>query len=254
MGLITRKYGPLPGWAWAAVAAGAAFLVFYFRGRSSSAAPAPGGSVLNNPAASSIPFVPSVTVTGIPPGTQQPSTPTPTTPGTGQLVVTPGPYAPPGGTFLRTTSQEPFSGGIFVPSGTRLTQSGAPVNTQDKTLGQVPMIPVTYLGGSYWVSSYDVTPASGSGGWGQSGAMAPLGVGAVGAWTVGWQPVPGGRGDGTGEGGGGSSKVNRTGVARRAGRLFGGQGGGAGGQGRSGHPAAANSPGRVLRRRSLSGR
>ena len=84
--ILTRKIGPFPGYVWALGAGGLAVVYFFMVGRSSSgsSAPAPAGSAQNNPAASSMPFVPSVVVTGLGPNTGAGTTPAVTSPsGTG---------------------------------------------------------------------------------------------------------------------------------------------------------------------------
>jgi hypothetical protein len=272
--VLTRRFGGVPLWAILGLG-GAALVGFVIWRRRSGNASSTGGSVVNNPAASSIPYVPSVTVTGVPPlqpSANQPGTITPPSGTTQQLIVSPGPYAPPGGTFLRSSPTPPATGnwgGILVPAGTRLTQNGTAQTYNDPQLGPVPMIPVSYLGSSYWVSSYDVTPVSGSGdgsgfgGWGSQGQTTPQ-VAAMMGWTSGWAPVGGAGGSPlyqgwTGPGGqqvavgrGASATTNRQGkaktktrVRRTRGGLF-GRGGGSSTQ-RQGAD-------RGRRRRSFTGR
>lgn len=240
MELLTRKYGPLPGWAWAAIAAAGAFAFWYFRGRSSStsAATQSTGSVVNNPAASSIPYVPSVTVTGIPASTTAPSTPATSSPGavwqfgavpSGQQTVW---SATPSG----QAHFQQVTGGAW-PGGVR---PGRPDPETDKNLGyfgwQWATVPSGSDANSFAAQLNQSGQGGGQGGWGYAGGMAPSG--AVGGWTVGWQPAAAGPGQG------GPSAANRNRVAGS--RLLPGKGGGSSSRTRS-------AP-RPLKRRSFSGR
>lgn len=251
MEILTRKIGPLPGWAWGGVAVVGGLLFFYFRRQP---AQQQGQPAVSPAASTSVPFVPSVTVTGIPPGASAasnataPSTANPPTPvwqfGFGMPKdrtrwvwhVTAGatvPGFPPGQVYPASTS-DPSKIANFpayawqwapVPNGTDAT--GQPWSDQ-----------------SYAAALNASGMGGGMGGYGYAGAASL--ASPVGGWTVGWNPF-GGAGSGAG------STVNRTGPPRRGRRLFGGAGDGPqGGQGGIGK--ATRVPSRPLRRRTLSGR
>lgn len=251
--ILTRKYGGVPGWAIAggAVVVGVGFFYFRSKGTSTSSTNATNGSLTNNPAASSIPYVPSVTVTGIPS-----SNPTPgsgvTTPSN---TVTTGSNAPTlagfGGQIPVYTHQRSGDGDFTqvttIPTGQTLTVTGSPVSGNWKG-SPATWLPVSLYGtqNSYFVSVTDVTPSSGSGGWGQAGSVNPIGMFG---WTSGWSPL----------GGGNPGAV----LSQRAGLQTVGSGGrfdygGAGGSGAS-NSANRNKTSNVtrralLKRRKLSGR
>lgn len=158
--VLTRKIGPLPGWAWGLIAIGGGYLLLSrFRG-----SPSQGNSGLS-PAASAIPFVPSVTVTGVP-SPSQPSPPS-STPGSNLQNVN-STYYP----------RNPVTGAIYdISQGCKyhitlqqwqgLVQAGA--NSTDVNPAQLSAIP-------------DCSGSQGYGG-GQTGVPA---VTAMMGWTTGW--------------------------------------------------------------------
>jgi hypothetical protein len=214
---------------------------FYFRSRSAgtpAGAASPGGSMVNNPAASSIPYVPSVTVTGIPaaPATAV-STPPPAgsglTAGSGNPNLAGGMipfYQQIGGTMKQVSS---------LPFGTKLTQSGEPIQSKFGPTGQQGPSLFIPISGPIpgFVSGDDVSYGqAGQGGWGQAGQGMPL-VTAMMGWTSGWPPLTGAYPPGTSLGqrtgpvtagaGAGTPVRNRTGTNRP--RVFGYPRGGGGG-------------------------
>lgn len=243
--ILTRKYAGVPGWAigGGAVLIGLGF--FYFRSKGSSAsqtgASQPAGSLVNNPAASSIPYVPSVTVTGIPP-TSSAASNTTSSGVTGNTVVA-GSGSPSLSSFggqIPLYVQRPSAGGSFtqsgtIPFGTTMHVTGAPV--QGTWYGQAATwLPVDLFGTSntYFVSATDVTQGSGgSGGWGQAGTTNPVVFMGTTAWNWGGSDYPqagailsqragvktagsGGRFDygGAGSGPGGSSNTRKSGATK----------------------------------------
>jgi hypothetical protein len=212
--------------------------------------------MVNNPAASSIPYVPSVTVTGLP-QTQPPQVSTgPAAVGTNTILTAnttggtryqghPGvvPLYWPGGP---AKPGDPSSAIIWVPVGTQV-QAVGPLGAYG--------VPVNYLGKKLlaapedWDSSVGNSPSTfvggGSGGWGQAGSTNPIGMFG---WTSGWSPV----------GGGDAGTI----LSQRAGLQTTGAGGrfdygGAGGGSSSVNRTAANKalrPKQKLNRRMLSGR
>lgn len=252
MEALTRKYGPLPGWAWAGLAVAAALGFWYLRGRSSSSSSgtSSSGSLVNNPAASTVPYVPSVTVTGIPTGTTTPSTPTPITGlqvgatavvnGNGQPVLVVRPGANPDAVWT-------IDG--YIPDQSTVTITGPPVPA---TWGSGPFlaVPINFAGKQTWVNAIGLQPmpSGGQGGWGYAGNAQP--AGALGGWTVGWfpsAPASGTPGLGGRGGSGGPAAGNRNKVPAGPRLLTGGQGGG-----KSSRPARTGL--RPLRRRDFSTR
>jgi Bacterial SH3 domain len=221
--LLTRKYGGVPGWAigGGALVAGLAF--FYFRRQSSSSSSSTGtptgGSLVNNPAASAIPYVPSVTVTGLPVGATTPSSlgPSPSAPvSAGNATIT----GNPAGVFAQPTTKSALI--TTLPKGTTVQSSGAPV--QGENYGGVSYwVPVNYGGLTGYVAGalIQLGPGSsggGQGGWGQAGSSNAV---AMMGWTAGWTPVvsgPGQRG-GSGDGFGGPPGSSPTRAASRRARV-----------------------------------
>ncbi len=249
--ILTRRIGPFPGWVWGALAGGGFIVFMYLRKRGQPGQQGQAqGSLVNNPAASSIPYVPSVTVTGIPsapspsPTTQGPSSgcSQPDTPvNRADWVQFQGTYwYKPGG------QDAPFIKNCVMYSHILDQQS---LNAYKAGGGQPyffvqPGVPVPGEVGAIYTAT-PVATSGGSGGFGYAGA--PGYGSAIGGWTVGWTPTaqPGMLSPGGGWGGSGAgSTVNRTGV-RRSRRLFGGSGGGA---------SRVRQQVRPLRRRNLSGR
>lgn len=199
-----------------------------------------------SPAASAVPFVPSVTVTGIPPS----SAPSPTgSPGPSGISV-PQPvwqYGTPVGSFVWKST------GVNSPPGVPAGQiypgsNGTPVSNPNAFPGfgafswQWAPVPAGMSDTQY----AQALTSGGSGGWGYAGTGGL--ANPIGGWTLGWNPAPTRPSVSPGGGWGAGPSVNRTGASRRARRLFGGSGGG----------AAVNRTGtratRPLRRRTLSGR
>jgi hypothetical protein len=253
--ILTRKYGGVPGWAIGG-AAGVLGLAFFLtrKAKDPSTAAQAGtdpnaGSMLNNPAASSIPYVPSVTVTGIP-SSPQSSAPVAGSPSQTQTAVVTAAGSKkfsPNGTANSTgaRSAPTYNSSItrYIPVGSQVTITGT--GFPDPTNSDTTWLPTDRRD---YVWNMDITITGGSGGWGQAGATNPIGMFG---WTSGWSPVgggaagtvlsqraglqtagSGGRFDygGAGSGDGASSKVNRTSTNR------------------------AHSPRSKLNRRQLSGR
>jgi hypothetical protein len=243
--ILTRKYGPLPGWAWAAVAVAGGLAFFYFRGRSgSSSSGQAAGLPAVSPAASAVPFVPSVTVTGIP--NQQPPAPS-TGGGSIAAVVTgagsQGLGSPSGNSALRAAPSASAPVIMILTVGTKLQLNPQAIPDPNPAWGQWYQVASgTGAGFFAWGNDLSLTPGSGgSGGYGYAGAASL--ASPVGGWTAGWQPFGSG-------GAGANSTINRTGLARpRTRRLYGGSGGGP----NRAQRATPSTP-RPLRRRNLSGR
>lgn len=256
-GILQRKIGPFPGWVWGALAGGGFLVFMYMRGRGRTAQQGQQQQgLVNNPAASSIPYVPSVTVSGIPPQSQPGSTPPPPP---GPPATVPQPVwqfgAPPnkptvwratptGSANFQRNTGGPFPGGVGP---------GIPDEGTQNMLGQYgwqwALVPSGYDPNSYAAA---LNAQGGSGGYGYAGAASL--ASPIGGWTVGWQPF--------GSGGfGAGSTVNRTGPAKRPRRLF-GVGGGQYSRESSGFPGGSGggttrqrqAAGQRLKRRSFSGR
>jgi len=244
---VTRKYGPLPGWAWGALAGAAALAFWYFRrgGQQSTgmSAVSPAAGV----AQSAVPFVPSVSVTGISPGASAASNaPPPASPNATRGIIT-------GGTTGVFQSANSYPNGLIaiLPRGTPVTLAGPPVQgVMGGSWGTPPSNfwqPIQYGGLTAYVHSQlvDISGGGGQGGWGYAGS--PAAAGALGGWTVGWFPASAGPGYAlAGAGGTSSGPAGRRGVAgSRLLPLRQGFGGGAG-------STRTRVPRRQLRRRDLS--
>jgi hypothetical protein len=221
--ILTRKFGGVPGWAVLGGVVVVAGLVWLSRRQKAGAAGkadqsgnlalGSSGGMVNNPAMT-VPYVPSVTVTGIPP--QPPSQPDPiTTPPPQGSTVTAGSgnpslQGPPfNGKFIPLFKDDLSPGYLgMVPWGMRLT-----VDTKRKTQtggpgGQFSYVPVTWLNGR--VSTTDISPSgSGSGGF-----LTNIPIAGMFGWTSGWTPV--GAGIGVQGAGGGAPRT----TARAKGRSL----------------------------------
>ena len=242
--ILTRRIGPFPGWVWGGAAVLGGLLFFYFRKQGQ--AQQTGGLPAVSPAASAVPFVPSVTVTGIPPGPSSGPTPLPGQSGPQTATVQ---SQGPGGAWLYSG---PGTGAVLakIPTGTTVTVTGTAVSGPMPGVGAQQVtswVPVAWGPLKGYLSAGDISNYSGgSGGYGYAGATGYSTP--IGGWTVGWQPSAVPTPVSPGGGWGAGSTVNRTGAPRRARRLFGGSGGGTS-VNRTGARAT-----RPLRRRTLSGR
>lgn len=215
---LTEKIGPLPGWAWGGLAAGGALVVFVLVGNKSSSTSSTStsstGSLTNNPAASSIPYVPSVTVVN-------PSTGSSTTTGATAQTVTLG--AAPGQSnsgiwasmvAAYPAANTPASQYTTLPFG-QYQVAGSPSNNRYPVI--VPG------GGTMWVPAENVTSSSAAnaGAGGGQGSYGTVGITPYMGWSSGAVAVGGGPNFIRGGKGGGKPAVLAT-VGRQ---LVGGKGG-----------------------------
>jgi hypothetical protein len=236
---LTRKYAGIPGWAIGGAAVLAGLLFFYFRGRSQSQAAAaqgqPYGSAVNNPAASSIPYVPSVNIIGAGLPGSSASTGSTAPVSTGGNVPRP--------VWQNGTPISPYvwkSTGINGPSNSNITpgSSGDPASNPPAYPGYGPYswqwAPVPqgsdpsgqpWTDASYARALLGGGGGGGQGGWGYAGQPNPAGMFG---WTTGWSSPNAGvsrvsalipTGGGGGEGGGRtgtamSGGINSTGASR----------------------------------------
>jgi hypothetical protein len=173
--ILTRKIGPLPGWAWGAIAVGAGYILLQ---RFGSASGSQGQQSGLSPAASAIPFVPSVTVTGVPPSASNP--PNPLTSNVPQPVWLFGP-TPPEGTYIwQVTAQGQAASGGMLPSGPQAGSLTQDILQRTGPYGtQWAKVPTGYTPTS-WIQALLGGTSGGQGGFGVPAVTAMMG------WTTGW--------------------------------------------------------------------
>lgn len=238
--ILTRKYGGVPGWAigGGAVVVGLAFFYFRSKGQSTSSTQQTQQSAANNPAASSIPYVPNVTLTGIPSSSSAANNAgSPGQSGTSTTTVNATVIGAQNGAMGAGARSGPGFGSPVVariPPGSQIQIDQTPLNTD--AAGYNWFHVVGGNGQGLYVYSPEVAitgpvgSGGGQGGWGQAGTTNPVVFMGTTAWNWGGTAYPqagailsqragrqttgsGGRFD-YGGAGGGSSNTRNTNRAR----------------------------------------